>query len=74
LSSPLPEGQVVLGAAAFVGVALDPDGYFRIGNEELAVALDQWVEFLLEEGLVEVKVDAPASEYLALGIEVLRQR
>src|SRR5471032_1033478 len=58
LSALLAQGQVVLCAAAFIGVAFDFDRDVRIGRQELAVVGNQGVEFRLDGVLVEVEEDA----------------
>src|SRR5471032_2826298 len=58
LSAFLAQGQVVLGAAAFIGVAFDFNRDVSIGRQELAVIGNQGVEFWLDGVLVEVEENA----------------
>src|SRR5204862_287575 len=71
----LPETEVVLAAAALVGVALDQHLRARVFAQVLRMRLDQRAELVLDVELVEVEVDrAPGQDVVRVLERTARRR
>lgn len=70
----LAQGQVVLGAAAVIGVTFDFDCDVRVSRQELGVVSYQRIEFWLDNVFVEVEEDATVFVDRAVWVQVRWQR